>query len=474
MNKVIYLFLFLFLLTPDNLVGQVETLDAFVQQEQEIENFPGVAACVVKKGQIVWSGAYGVQEYQDNNPVTTETLFTIASLTKLFTSTAIIQLVEDGLINLDDDINNYLPFEIKNPHFPNSVMTVSQLLQHRSSLRDPESLLFTYQEQGDPTYPLETYVFDYLNPEGATYTDQIYNTENGPGLSQWYSNLGFATLGVMIQEASGLSYEAYIEERILEPLCMSKSTFRFANVDLEEMAMPHAGTEPLSYYGIPNLPAALLKSNVEELANFLIAYTNRGFLGDFQLLSQESADLLTPLSFEEENLGWWNGTTWTFTAYAPMEEVWFHGGFMPGIRCRMNYYPQDSSGIIILTNGQGTYRYIEDTLQKYIPEFSFDPEFLNCNEEAPSGIAHNEAKESLQLFPNPASDFVFIGIKESLIDRVEIFDINGKRVELMDFPENSFGTKKIDLSFLTSGNYLISVRTKNGLVYQERFAIFRK
>lgn len=452
--------------------AQLENLDNFVQSEQELENFPGLAACVVKKGQIVWSGAYGVQEFEDSNPVTTETLFTIASLTKLFTVTAIMQLAEDGSLGLDENISNFLPFEIKNPHFPNSIMTVRQLLQHKSSLRDPESLLFTYQEQGDPTYPLEDYVFDYLNPEGETYTDQIFNTQSEPGVQLWYSNLGFATLGLIIEHQSGQSYEEYIETKILEPLCMDKSTFRFANLDLNEMAMPHNGESPLSYYGIPNLPAALLKSNVEELANFLIAYTNRGFLGNVQLFSPTSADQLTPLSFEEDNLGWWNGTTWTFTAYAPMEEVWFHGGFMPGVRCRMNYYPQDSSGIIILTNGQGTYRYVEDTLQKYIPQFSFDAQHLNCNEEA-SGINQSREEKHFTLFPNPASDFLFVDAKFNSIDRIEIHDLQGRLIMIKNASEDSFGLRKLDIGSLLSGNYIVGIYTADKVVYQEKLNITR-
>ena len=412
--------------------SQISNLDNFIEGQLTEQNIPGLAACVIKDGAIVWEGAYGVTDLDTNTPVDRQTLFTIASLSKLVTATAVMQLVEQGAISIDDDVDDYLDFEISNPNFPAEPITFRQLLRHRSSLKDSESLLFDSWVDGDSPIALEDYVRDYVSVEGDNFDATIFNDASGPNQTTWYSNYGFALLGYLVESISGMPFHAYCKTNIFDPLCMEQTTFFFEDMNLEQYAIPHntSGGNQISLgtYSIANYPAALLKTNIEELSRFLIAYTQRGEMDGVRIFSESSADALTPYDFESANVGWWNGTSWTYSFYFPDEAVWYHGGFMPGVRARMNYYPQDSTGIIILTNGQGQYRYVEDTLQSYIPQFSSSlSDSLPCATIS-SIETINDDGNTFELHPNPVNDVLHLKTNEANWEYFEIRNTDGKLV----------------------------------------------
>ncbi len=433
---------------------QISNLDIYIESQMEEQNIPGLTACVIKDGAVVWQGAYGVKEFVDNDSVNIQTLFTIASLSKLVVATAVLQLEEAGLWQLDDDVDNYLSFEINNPNFPGEPITFRQLLQHRSSLKDSESLLFGSWQQGDSPILLADYVEDHISIGGVNFNPAIFNDQDGPGLSTWYSNYGFALLAYLVESRSGIPYHEYCQQYIFEPLCMESTSFFYDEIDLSNYAIPHSfstGAQgPLGYYSIANYPAALLKTNIEDLSNFLIAYTQRGTMDGVELFSNTAANLLTPYSFSEPSLGWWNGTNWTYSFYFPDEEVWYHGGFMPGVRTRMNYYSQDSTGIIILTNGEGQYRYIEDTLQYYIPHFiSGSPDELPCSTSS-SVYPINSGKADFKVFPNPVQNKLQILVEQNQSQLFEIRNSSGQLIYQQD------GADNIDCSRLPAGVYWLS------------------
>ena len=443
-----------------NGIAQLSNLDNFIEDQLETHNIPGLAACVMKNGAIVWEGAYGFTDLDNNIAVNSQTLFTIASLSKLVASTAIMQLEESGQLELDEDVDNYLDFEISNPNFPDEPITIRQLLRHRSSLKDSESLLFDSWQQGDSPIELEDYVRDYVSVEGDFFNPAIFNNNTGPGQSTWYSNYGFALLGYLVETISGMPYHAYCKSAIFEPLCMDHTTFFFSELDASQYAIPHSysgsNQGPLGLYSIANYPAALLKTNIEDLSHFLIAYTQRGTMDGVSILSNESVDQLTPYDFSLPNLGWWNGTSWTYSFYFPDEEVWYHGGFMPGVRARMNYYPQDSSGIIILTNGEGQYRYVEDTLQSYIPAFTSVPaDTLPCAISTSFKDSELTALD-FDFYPNPVSDLIYLDWDLEDWTYLEVRDITGSLIFRKD------AVQRIDCSQLPSGCYFLTGYCEKG------------
>ena len=127
----------------DNLPGPQNPtdLDRFILDGMKGAKVPGLAAAVVKDGNIIWTGAYGWANIENKTPVTNETLFQVASVSKPVTAFAIMQLVEQGLLTLDADINEVLPFPVRNPRHPKVPITLKHLLTHTSGIRDNWDLL---------------------------------------------------------------------------------------------------------------------------------------------------------------------------------------------------------------------------------------------------------------------------------------------------------------------------------------------
>jgi CubicO group peptidase (beta-lactamase class C family) len=445
----IFTSILLILTITTSVKAQNNEIDIFVENEMLIRHIPGLSACMVKGQQVVWSGAYGTANFEQFTPVTTQTLFTIASLSKLIAGTAVVQLFENGQIDLDDDINDYLDFDVNNPNFPYSAITFRMLLQHRSSLIDPESAIYETMVLGDSPIDLGQYLEDNLSVNGTNYHPEYYSSYNAPGEAIWYSNFGFSLLGFLVGEISGMEYPDYCREFIFDPLCMEETSFFFSEIDTNNVAMPYAYYSgeyvPFGYYSIALYPSALLKTNVEELSRFLIAYTGRGTMDDVSIFSQASADLLTPFSFEEDNLAWWNGLTWTYTFHFPNDEVWYHGGYMPGIRTRINYYPEDSTGLIILTNGQGQYGYIEEEFaNNFLALLSTTgPDTLHC---------HTSNTQNISL----ESGYQFVSTN-IIPDEPDMSVICNKILNNLDFVRNSTGNmlRKIGPNWVNNiGNWI--------------------
>ncbi len=453
----LYAAILVFILTK-NLRSQVTNLDVFIPERMEIRNIPGLAACVVKNQEMVWANAYGLADIENNIPVTTETLFTVASISKLFVATAIMQLYEEGLIDLNTDINDYLDYDIINPNFPNDPITVRMLLEHKSSLKDPEGQMYNYQSQGDYDSDISTFIQNIITPTGNNYQGWYFSDTNNPGAVQLYSNIGFTILAVIIEHVKDMPYHQFVKENIFDPLCMDNTSFFFSDLENNEIAKPYKWENNnhvlLGYYGIALYPSALIKTNVLELSKFLIAYTGRGTIDGVKILESSSVDLLTPYDFSLDNLGWWNGTYWTFTFHAPDDEVWFHGGYMPGIRTRMNYYPSDSTGIIILTNGEGQYSPIEDELVSEIINFnSTSPDELACN----STSIFNPNQERINFFPNPSN-----GILKSEFNNftdLNVYDVNGKNIK--------FEANENELRIDQKGIFIVEFKVEGELFYQK-------
>lgn len=433
--------------------------DTFIQNEMQMENIPGIAACVVKGQEMVWSGAYGYSNIEDQTPVTTETLFTIASISKLFTATAIMQLVEDGLLDLDEDINTYLDYDIINPNFTNTSITTRMLLEHKSSLKDPESQMYNYWSEGDYGSDISSFIQNIITPTGNNYQGWYFSSENAPGTSQLYSNIGFTTLAVILEHITDIPYHQYVKENIFDPLCMDNTSFFYDDVGIDNVAMPYdwenGNHVPLGHYAIALYPSALIKTNVIELSRFLIAYTGRGTMDGVQILQSSIVDQLTPYDFNQDNLGWWNGTYWTFTFHAPADEVWFHGGYMPGIRTRMNYYPSDSTGIIILTNGEGQYGWIEEQFAAEMSDFNTSsPDVLPCNTTS-SPLIENITQT---IFPNPSSGI--IKFENTDFDSCTIYDLTGNKIPFI------IGNNQ-EITINHKGIFIIEINTNRNKEFQK-------
>lgn len=422
-------------------------LDEFIENKMTQFNIPGLSASIVKEGQVVWSAAYGLANIQANTPVSLETEFTLASISKLFTATAIIKLWENGIIDLDEDINNYLPITVINPNFPDIPITIRQLIQHKSSLKDSENDLQLWDNLGDPFIDLETFCSSYFVIGGDFYDPNNFANTSPGNSSYWYSNAGFTLLGYIVQVQRELPFNIYCRQNILQNLDMNSAAWFYANTDTNDLAMPYSwNLNPFGYYSVPEYPAAMLKANVLELSNFLISITQFGNYNGEELISPESFQLMLPENMNN-GFAWWGSDTWYGN---PNGNFWSHGGFMNGVRTQINYYPTDSSGLIILTNGEGNYLSIQNKIESYIPLFDAD---------GSTSIKKFNSPEIL-IYPNPINQskqikIEFIDLKSGMY-HLDLSNIDGRV-----FRERSNINSQIilDISGIPSGIYFINIKT---------------
>jgi CubicO group peptidase (beta-lactamase class C family) len=312
---------------------------------------------VVHQGQIAWSKAFG-----DNSSV--EHVYMNASVQKLFTATAILQLVEKDLIDLDTDVNKYVPFDIRHPDFTETPITVRMLLAHRSGLDEfPHQFAWDTESAFSPQYrppcppllqnmSLEEFLIASLTPQGSNY-DQgswIY----APDQEYHYSVSTYPFLRYLINQVTGQSYDEYIQENIFAPLGMTSSGFS-ADEFAERHAIPNTRIDGENIeLPIWNGHGWLMHTTANDMAKFLLVFMNNGRSGDFELLQSKTIELMQQrttrfkvfskssddLPLEGHGLGLFD-----------FIGGWFgHGGSAPGFQCLLRFHPSRQVGYVILTN----------------------------------------------------------------------------------------------------------------------------
>ena len=216
-----------------------KSLEAIVSNPER--PLTGLSVVVVKAGKIVYDGNFGNRKIDATDPrkslpVDQKTKFRVASISKLETATAIMQLVEQGKLNLDEDIGHYLGFQCRNPNYPDIPVTTRMLLSHTSSLRDNGNYVFP------PTETLK----DVLTPAGKHWENGVHwaaptdeHKDVAPGKFFAYSNLAYGTLGTIVEAVSGQRFDQYMRQNILLPLgCKaSYNVHDFSQAELKELSV---------------------------------------------------------------------------------------------------------------------------------------------------------------------------------------------------------------------------------------------
>jgi len=328
-------------------------LDTYIERAMMTYNVPGVSAVIVKEGEIIWSGTYGMANIKFGIPVTDSTLFMLASVSKTVTGLALLQLWEAGEFDLDDDINDYQPFPIVNPNYPDRTITFRMLLTHTSSLNDNWDVMFSTYVQGDTPIPLVEYVEDYFTPGGVFYDSAMNFNSWAPGTRWDYCNHGFVLAGYLVEAITGIPFDQYCNDSIFAPLQMEKTSWFIAGLNTDNVAMPYHynGTdyEPLGHFGYADYPAGTLRSSTVELANHLVAFAQFGRFDSVQIL--DSATVHEIITWQCPDIFSSQGLTW-FNDYVGGRWVWRHGGGDQGVSTMLSYCPAEETGVIVLTNGE--------------------------------------------------------------------------------------------------------------------------
>ena len=324
-----------------DLATAVDILDAWVAQDMRRKRLPGAALGIVYAGELLWGKGYGVADMARGMPVTLDTRFRIASITKTFTATAILQLRDGGKLRLDDLVSDYLDwFDLRFEDAPE--ITLRNLLTHTSGLpRDSANPMWTEYEAPD---------WDRFIAE-----TKARKPTRAPYAAYAYSNLGYSLLGGVIAAVSGLAWADYVAEHVLRPLDMTE-TMPVPEADDAQLATGYTrekanGREAMPFWVMNAFEAS---ANFASSVNDLVKYA--GFH-----LGMGGADVLSPYSLMDMHRVHWLESSWKggYGLGMGLNKVndWVvsgHGGGYPGFLTAFSVCREHQVGVIALTNALGS------------------------------------------------------------------------------------------------------------------------
>lgn len=240
---------------------------------------PGMAVAVVREGKTVMAAGFGLADIAANRPVTADTAFHIASVSKTVTVTALMMQQQAGAFALDDPIDRYLDFKVVHPVAPQTPITFRHLMTHTSGISDKVYYQVpAFSSAGDPTIGLRDFLVGYLTPQGQWYAkDGCFGA--APGTAWDYSNVAVALLGYLSGRV-GRDLKSLTEAALFTPLGMAHTSWTYAGLRPDEVATAYDVTTgvptALPPTGYPDWPAGLLRTSANDFARFLAIYTQAG------------------------------------------------------------------------------------------------------------------------------------------------------------------------------------------------------
>jgi CubicO group peptidase (beta-lactamase class C family) len=345
-------------------------LDDFFEKKMKKSDRIGMQAAYISKGELTWTGNYGVKTFQTGDDVNDSTVFMTASISKPVTALAVMKLYDQRKIDLDADINNYLPFHVRNPNYPEDAITARMLLCHLSSVRDNWNALvpvYTLPEGGDSPLSLEAFLKEYLLPGGSCYNPSANFYQAKPLTEEHYSNVGYALLGLIVESVSGLSFNTFMAEEVFKPLKMNNTFWFLSEIPHQNLATPHnlpyketdfKGTQILPHYGYPEYPSGQLRTTISDYAQFVKLMLNQGLVDGRQFLSEQTVDEFLQVQYPE--VAKWRAISWSYNEFENfiynmiMPRLPSHTGLDPGVSTVVSFNPETRTGVLIFSNSPTT------------------------------------------------------------------------------------------------------------------------
>jgi CubicO group peptidase (beta-lactamase class C family) len=333
-------------------------VDPIIEDQMAEYSLPGVAFVLVQDGEIVLSKGYGVMEDGSDEPIDPEqTIFDLGSVAKLFTATAVMQQVEQGNLDLDTDVREYLS-DVEIPDTYDEPITLRHLMTHTPGF-DERMFLGMIAPGPDEIQPLNENLNEHMPPRIRP-----------PGETMQYSNTGMAIAGRIIEEVSGESFSEYIENHIFDPLGMERSTFDYPDELIPDMATGHEATAgptmPMEVWHLNDRPAGGIRSTIEDIARFMNAHLDEGGA----ILEPETTEEMHQTQFRlHEGV---SGSAIGFIEHEVGNRRGIHhGGQWIGFSSLLYLLPEEDTGILVSANhGSAIYTQyvlIEAILDEYFP-----------------------------------------------------------------------------------------------------------
>ena len=338
----------------------------------------GVTCAVVKDNKVIYHHNFGVKDLATGEPVDDATLWRIASISKSFTATSLLQQVEQGRISLSDDVSDLLGFTVRNPKYPDIPITLEMLLSHTSSINDSQGYWTT---------------IDIINPDINTSAGDCYN-DYAPGSGGYeYCNLNLNLAGTILERVSGERFDQYVVNHVLRPLglyggyCVdSLDNSRFAHLyswdaeagrfvdNYDEAYAPRS--EKVANYTMGHdalifSPTGGMKISGLDLARYMTMYMNYGTTPDgVRIISEESSRNMQVPRSEAEHYGL---NLWLADDYVPGITLVGHTGGAYGLSSAMFFHPEDKYGFVIICSGshdaEGTHNVLHQGIARMYQYF---------------------------------------------------------------------------------------------------------
>jgi CubicO group peptidase (beta-lactamase class C family) len=324
---------------PD-VLGAQRLFSAWLDGQMLYRHLAGVAVGVVADQELIWSRGFGFADVDKKTPMTPQTKFRMASHSKLFTATAVMQLREQGKLRLDDPVSKYLPwFRVTSADAEDPPITIEELLTHSSGLpREAGSHWTTFE------FPTSEQLRELMAERQAPFSPE----------TRWkYSNLAYSIAGMVIEAVSGQTWADYVQQHIYQPLGMSASS---VDQDAAGLAVGYSRRMPDGTRGVNpfvdarGMAAATgITSTVEDMAKFVSAQFTKGRMGGRQILSTGSLRQMHRVRVLENN--WTQGNAIGFAVRRERDKVYVaHGGGYPGYQTYTMLQLDGKVGVIVLTN----------------------------------------------------------------------------------------------------------------------------
>jgi CubicO group peptidase (beta-lactamase class C family) len=330
-------------------VAAVELARTWLEAQRAYEQVPGVSAAIVVDQQVLWSGGFGLADVAANRPAGADTIYSICSISKLFTSVAVMQQRDAGRLRLDDAVRTHLPwFALKRAEGEGEV-TIEGLLTHASGL--PRESDYPYWSPPAFAFPTHEQIVSRIGEQEALYSPETHFQ---------YSNLGLTLAGEIVAKASGMSYGDYARQNILRPLGLTSTTpempeaERGSRLATGYSALDRQGRrQPLPFFSAKGIdPAAGYASTVGDLARFAS--------WQFRLLAKGGTEVLKATTLREmQRLHWAEPdfeTTWGlgFIIWRDGSKFFVgHDGSCPGYRTALLEMPEDRVATVFMANTLG-------------------------------------------------------------------------------------------------------------------------
>ncbi|PAC31961.1 serine hydrolase [Flectobacillus sp. BAB-3569] len=381
---------------------------------------PGCAISIVKDGQVLWSVGLGQKNTTTKQTVTPQTLFPIASCSKSFTAAAMAILVDEGKVDWNKPVKYYLPdFELNDTEAEHTVM-VKDLLSHRTGL------------------PRHDFVWLYSSLDRkAIFKSLKYLTLSKKPYEQYqYNNLMYMVAGVLIERVSGMTWEKFVEERLLKPLKMNqtvltypelfKSTDYAKSYRKQEEQLVEAGFgSNVDAIG----PAGAVKSNAEDMSHWLLMQLQQGKYESQQIISSKSLKenhipltVVYPTEAKYPELGFTTyGMGWNQNVYRGAQRLQ-HNGSIEGFRSQMTLFPNNNIGIFITTNSSAADYYFVNVVTNSLTDMLFNLPEIDWNGRMKQEKADVVFAEEKKMKEQNANRILFASMSHNIDNYTGIYE----------------------------------------------------